>query len=610
MTSPDTGSLPRPSRTPKKKKRAPRRDKSLLGQIETAFLRLPVAYPYLRVDGAAIGCGLPAEPVTPDEARTVLTDDAVGYDDKDHGWRYLVAQARTADVHRRTATQPTAADWQLVAVGTALPGLKRRIREKEIDRDEDVDAEIVCQFLDHLHNFNPARRNVCGRLINTAVQRHLRRSRPNDQPTDPAWLPEHADTDPRTEDIEPGHPLQVLARLNAQGHIGRDDARLIAYTRLGPLSVQQAAAKLGISETAATMRRIRAEGKIVAELTSKEPNPAGTDTAAAPAYPDTGGHPAAPARLSRTGRRRSAVAVGHRPPGWSCRRSISSSTALTIASSSTVQSSSASIRHAEPGISSANTRTGISSSPQMRNTRLHASPCNRTTKPVPGVCRYVNAPAGADAATSAASSTTRRRCDIREIRVFTARSSNQPANASRSDSAVAIRSANRIRVVVTASSPRGRPRPSPSTFPTGAASHGRISPCTRTASHLPTPRCQPGHGKGIRQPFGRTPGSHGGRRWTRTPRTPPRSRLRVPRSPGRRPPEASGRRGGLGCQAAARSVRRRFQRSSPHRGHADYDVYEQPGCTCRALVSHRDLRRLRLPWAEPNRACPWRKAVR
>jgi len=271
--------LPRPK--PGRKKREPRQDSSLLGRIETAFLRLPDNYPYLKVDGAAIGCGLPAEPVAPDEARRVLTDKATAYDDKDHGWRYLVAQARHADARRGNATEPTAADWQLVALATALPGIKRHIRSKEIRRTADVDAEIICHVLAYLKQINLGRRNVCGRLINTAVQRYIRQTRPAERPVDPDDLTGQPDPEPGPADIEPGHPLVLLARLNAQGHLNRDDARLVAYTRLGPLTLKQAADRLRISETAATMRRIRAEAKIIQLLTGQPPNGADTGPTAA-----------------------------------------------------------------------------------------------------------------------------------------------------------------------------------------------------------------------------------------------------------------------------------------------------------------------------------------
>jgi hypothetical protein len=271
--------LPRPK--PGRKKRKPRQDSSLFGRIETAFLRLPDNYPYLKVDGAAIGCGLPAQPVTPDDARRVLTDDATGYDDKDHGWRHLIAQARDADAGRGKATEPTAADWQLVALATALPGIKRHIRSKEIRRTADVDAEIICHVLAYLKQINLGRRNVCGRLINTAVQRYIRQTRPAERPIDPDDLTGQPDPQPGPADIEPGHPLVLLARLNAQGHLNRDDARLIAYTRLGPLTLKQAAHRLHISEAVATMRRLRAEAKIVQLLTGPPPNGADTGSTAA-----------------------------------------------------------------------------------------------------------------------------------------------------------------------------------------------------------------------------------------------------------------------------------------------------------------------------------------
>jgi hypothetical protein len=221
------GSLPRPSLTAGKR-RTPRQDNSLLGKIETAFLKLPDAYPYLRVDGAAIGCGLPATRVTPDEARTALIDQATGYDDKDQGWRHLVAQARDAGT-----------DWQLVATATALPGIKRRIREKGIVRDEDIDAEIVCQFLTRLQEIDRQPRNVCGRLIDSTVQRYVRQAVRDSQPVH---------DDPSSDDIAASsidsgldQAIDVLARLRTGGRITRDEARVVAYTRVVGLTLKQTA---------------------------------------------------------------------------------------------------------------------------------------------------------------------------------------------------------------------------------------------------------------------------------------------------------------------------------------------------------------------------------
>lgn len=262
--------LPRPRMpgTP----RTPRQDTSLLGRIETAFLSLPVAYPHLHVDGAAIGCGLPAAPVTPDEARRVLTNDGTPYAEKDRGWAYLVNQARTAGP-----------DWQIVALGTALPGLKHRIRQRGIRRDADVDAEIVCQFLTHLGHLNLTRPNICGRLVDSAVQRYLRLARRPAPPVIEQPLPDL----PATPDNGLDQTLRVLADLAATGRLRRDDARLIAYTRLVGLTIPEAAARLGIGESAATMRRTRAEAKIRNLLRGQRSSPCAATEPSGPPAPRT-----------------------------------------------------------------------------------------------------------------------------------------------------------------------------------------------------------------------------------------------------------------------------------------------------------------------------------
>jgi hypothetical protein len=239
--------LPRPATTPAGR-RTPSQDGTLLGKIETVFLRLPVTYPYLRIDGAAIGCGLPAQPVAPDEVRRVLMDEKTSFDEQDRAWRHLVTQARTAGP-----------DWQIVALATALPGIKHQIRQREIFRNADVDAEIVCQFLDLLATIRLDRRNVCGRLIDTAIQRYRRQSMRSARPPN-----DHLVGQLSAEQAGDGlvSALDALAELNAAGHLGRDDARLIGYTRLVGLTIEQAATRLGLSISAATMRRTRAEEKI------------------------------------------------------------------------------------------------------------------------------------------------------------------------------------------------------------------------------------------------------------------------------------------------------------------------------------------------------------
>jgi hypothetical protein len=106
---------------------------------------------------------VPAGITTPTALRRWLLSTDTGYPARDRVWAQTVTATRRA---------PDARDYQFLAVGLALAGLRnyrRRIRIRHHSDLPDVHADLVTGFLTRLTTIDVRHRNVAGRLIDSAI---------------------------------------------------------------------------------------------------------------------------------------------------------------------------------------------------------------------------------------------------------------------------------------------------------------------------------------------------------------------------------------------------------------------------------------------------------
>ncbi|MET7426625.1 hypothetical protein [Dactylosporangium sp. NPDC005555] len=214
--------------------------------------------------------GVPQRLVSLPELRMLLLDDGVPRTVRDAVWRVLVVKAR--------CDGPL---WRLVAVGMAVPGLRRVAAVFAGNWCGDVadrDSEVLAGFLYRLGTVDLDRPRIAGRLLDaaeravkSAMQRTAERAvesvfvQDEERTTVGAWVP--GSTPPQRPW---GHPDWVLTRAVAAGVIGEEEWTLIARTRLEGCSVQSVAAALGVDAGLAAAWRRRAERDLVAAILGGE----------------------------------------------------------------------------------------------------------------------------------------------------------------------------------------------------------------------------------------------------------------------------------------------------------------------------------------------------
>ncbi|MCP2342936.1 sigma-70 family RNA polymerase sigma factor [Actinomadura rupiterrae] len=240
--------------------------------VESAYSALITGPALLSIDGAALGCGLPARPIALPEAAGWMYDNAKGPTAspaiRDVIWRELVCRARTGD--------PA---WVIACYGVALPGLKRTaaqaVRTLDPATADDVVSEMVTRFLEALHQIDLEHHNVGSRLIWRAREAALyaRKRHTRDEPTDP-----HTLTDPQQARLvgplsadtgldRDADPFAALADAVVLGILTRHEADLITVTRLGRTRVSELARRLGVTSNTLYKRRNHAEALLRAAIT-------------------------------------------------------------------------------------------------------------------------------------------------------------------------------------------------------------------------------------------------------------------------------------------------------------------------------------------------------
>ncbi|MEV4706822.1 helix-turn-helix domain-containing protein [Actinoplanes sp. NPDC049316] len=194
--------------------------------------------------------GLPDRILPLDELRKVLLAAGTGHQVRDAVWRELVIRARR-----------DGPAWRVAAVGMAMPGLRRQaglLAAGWHGDTHDLDAEMLVGFMERLATVDLGEPRVCGRLIDAGV-RAARKVRDAESDTMLIRTGEPGSLLP----IRPwDHPDLVLARAVATAVIDREEARLIAATRLDDYTLARIAAELGISPQTASAWRARAEKRL------------------------------------------------------------------------------------------------------------------------------------------------------------------------------------------------------------------------------------------------------------------------------------------------------------------------------------------------------------
>ncbi len=224
--------------------------------------------------------GLPDRRIGLGELRSRLLDPASSREVRDAAWRYLITRSRT-----------DGATWTVACAGMALPMLAAAVREcttrgaGAADR-EDVASAVVAGFVAGLATVDIDRCGITTSLRWTALRAGLAvvrdaldapRVRPHDDLVTEALSGDGPGTGSPQQlgqsgfgSAPPagrsGHPDLVLAAAVDDGVITAAEAELIGETRLQRVPLAVVAARVSRPVGTITMRRIRAELRLVTHL--------------------------------------------------------------------------------------------------------------------------------------------------------------------------------------------------------------------------------------------------------------------------------------------------------------------------------------------------------
>lgn len=231
-------------------------DANVFDTAWTSFGWLVAGPAPLSIDGRDVP-GLPPRLLALDELGTVLLSPSCSQDTRDATWRHLVTRSR-ADGGK----------WTVACVGLALPVLLPAARTltrglNAGDRD-DIHAAILAGFLEGLRDIDLSRRAVLVRLRWTAYRGGEQALRETlERPVPHEDVASHPAPPPRPS----GHPDLVVAAAVDEGVITNSEAELISATRIGDVTLAEAAHARGQSYDTAKHTRNRAEARLAAYLT-------------------------------------------------------------------------------------------------------------------------------------------------------------------------------------------------------------------------------------------------------------------------------------------------------------------------------------------------------
>jgi hypothetical protein len=224
---------------------SPSRTSSALRVAQYIFTRSACEPTTLWLDGAQFD-DLPDGRLLLMPLRDVLLRPATTPGTRDAVWRELISRARTCE------------SWLVAAMGMAMPGLRRAVRQLTIDvrgdRD-DLESAVAEGFVTALHKVDLGDTSLCARLV-TAARKAGAKQLYQDAAVDAAVWSQFASRAPRPPW---GHPDFVLLDAVASGV---QEARLIGATRLEHVPVAELAAELGLLTNTLVKRRRRAEERV------------------------------------------------------------------------------------------------------------------------------------------------------------------------------------------------------------------------------------------------------------------------------------------------------------------------------------------------------------
>ncbi|AGZ40715.1 hypothetical protein [Actinoplanes friuliensis] len=220
---------------------------SALQVAQYVFTRSAAEPTNLYLDGADLGADLPAGRLLLMPLRDLLLRPAVSLHTRDVVWRELIRRAR--EDH---------SSWLVAAIGMAMPGLRRAVRQLgtswRSDRD-DLESAVAEGFVSALRKVDLHDSSLCARLIDAGRKAGVRQAFQSAGVEAGSWAP-FASRSPRPPW---GHPDLVLADAVTAGVLSRSEAQLIGATRLEGLQVKDVAAWLGELPNTVAGRRRRAE---------------------------------------------------------------------------------------------------------------------------------------------------------------------------------------------------------------------------------------------------------------------------------------------------------------------------------------------------------------
>ena len=209
---------------------------------------------------------------------------------RDGVWRELIARARG-----------DRSSWLVVALGMAMPGLRREVRgvlaSFRGDRD-DLESAVAEGFVTELYRVDLAGRALCARLIRAGRRAGLKQAYQDAALQGAGWS-QFASSAPHAPYA---HPDLVLLDALRKGVLTQEEAWLIGTTRLEGVAVDQVAALWGERPNTVSVRRHRAEVKLRAAIAAGDVIcPSHVDSRAPLRAPDRGGCEPVWAGVSRPG---------------------------------------------------------------------------------------------------------------------------------------------------------------------------------------------------------------------------------------------------------------------------------------------------------------------
>jgi hypothetical protein len=175
---------------------------------------------------------------------------------RDVVWRELIRRAR-AD----------RSSWLVVALGMAMPGLRREVRGLLVnfrgDRD-DLESAVAEGFVTELYRVDLAEKALCARLVRAGRRAAIKQAYQDAAMEGVAW----SQFASRAPQAPYGHPDLVLVDALRKGVLTQEEAWLIGTTRLEGVPVDQVAAQWGQRPNTISVRRHRAEVKLRTAITA------------------------------------------------------------------------------------------------------------------------------------------------------------------------------------------------------------------------------------------------------------------------------------------------------------------------------------------------------